>query len=361
MQKVTKRWEDLEDHIERALLEVNVSKNKSSTTPEKLHYLMSEMKKLTQLRNQATGLEKARAWRRILRVKRIHWDLIIEDKNTPTKQDTRRMEFLNRFTADLQLLKRDYEEATDKAKIGFSHCLIDAFLFYNEVAGEFLQGMPEYQTILHEVITVMDKIKKQSFEFLKNLYEATNGETNVEKSISRIVNDSKLDESLTKDVLYYLLENRLIEQRSSGGNVSITHEGSKAVSQPDKLTHYFSPVNITFIGRDMISSQIQQSSPGATQELVINSDEKEKILKEIEALKGAIEQNSIGQRQRSEIDIQITTIQEQLKSSMPNRRIISEYGKSIRTIIEGALGGIGTQIMLIKAPTLLSIIQHYFS
>lgn len=367
-----KSWEDLENRIERTLLKLEVSLDSTKNPFEVSNYVYSELDRLHKLRTKAAGLEKVRLTKKYLEVLDVYASYVLAFKDLPTLQDkemyqTSSRDLFSRAKSEIELINRDFEESTGEAKIGFGDCLIDANLLYIKLAKEHSQRpSPEYHSIFREVVTAINQIKQRSFEFLNKLYESTNGDPALERSVSAIETELGLDKKTVNNILDYLRDKGLIEQKPlDDEKISIMPKGireiKEALAQPDKLTGHFRPilidtVNVINVTGDITTSQIQQASSGATQKLIISSDKKEKIIKEIESLKKAIEQYSIQQEQRSEINAEIRTIQEQLKSPKPKFKIISECGRSMRNVLEGALGSTIAAGLLAKAPTLLSII-----
>lgn len=206
----------------------------------------------------------------------------------------------------------------------------------------------------------LEEKKAKRLQFLYNLHELTGGSEFKVINMFDIGNSLGLDRRTTADIAQYLRQEGLLEFSTVGGGIQITHFGirevEEAMSNPQQPTQYFPPaINVISVGQ-MTNSQIVQASPGATQELIISPDQREELLKEIESLKKVIEQYSIEQEQILEINAEIKTIEEQLKSPRPKRKIIYECGKSIRNVLEGALGSAMATKLLTRLPTLWSMI-----
>jgi len=164
------------------------------------------------------------------------------------------------------------------------------------------------------------------------------------------------DRDLTANIGYYLKGERLIEFQALGGIIGISHWGVREVeeslSNPDRPTYHFPPVNIISIGQ-MIGSQIQQASPEATQVIAIGENRFEELKEVIQSLKESIDQLSLEAQQKSDLQAEIQTIEAQLSASKPKATIITECLGSIRRILEGAAGSIFASKLLTKIVALL--------
>lgn len=344
-----KSWEDLEDRVERTILKLEVSLDSTNTPIEVSKYVYSELPTLHNLRIKAKGTEKVRWTKNHIYILDVYTSYIIALKDSKLDQDRKIyqnscIELFNRIKPELNSVKNDFEQATGEAKVGLGDCLIDAYLLYLKLAKACWQKpSPEYHSIFLEVITAIDIIKKQSFEFLSKLYESTNGNPDLESDISGIVRDLKLDKNSIDNVLDYLRNRRLIEQKSRDGEkVSITPEGIYVIN------------NVINVSGDMVSSQIQQDSPGATQVVTIGEEKYVELKKVIQSLKESIDKLSLQPQQRSELEAEIITIETQMSSPKPKSTIIAECLKSIRNILEGAASGIIVSGLLNKITSLLA-------
>lgn len=208
-----------------------------------------------------------------------------------------------------------------------------------------------------KIITLEEK-KTKRLQFLHRLYELTEGSEFKYFNMLDIGSELDLDRKLTSDIAYYLRQEGLIEFRAIGGMIGITHRGirevEKALSNPNKPTHYFPPaVNIISIGQ-MTNSHIQQASPGATQVVNIGPDKYEQLKQVVYSLKESIDNLSLQPQQRSELEVEIITIETQMSSPKPKSTIIAECLKSIRNILEGAASGIIASGLLNKIASLLA-------
>ena len=203
------------------------------------------------------------------------------------------------------------------------------------------------------------EIQKKRFLFLHRLYELNNG-----MALGKYIQDAYLigselgfDKDLTRKILYYLKWGRLIEL-GAGNIITITHEGVKVVQEallnPEQPTQYFPPtINIISI-EQMVNSQVQQASPGATQVVTISLDKNEELKQIIQLLKESIDKLSLQPQQKLELEAEIITIETQMSSPKPKSTIIAECLKSIRNILEGVASGMIASGLLNKIASLLA-------
>ena len=116
----------------------------------------------------------------------------------------------------------------------------------------------------------IEELKAKRFQFLKKLYDKSDGDTLKICDIYSLGETLGFDKKTNDKITQYLIHEGLIKWELKGA-VSITHAGlcevEEALSNPDKSTEHFPPVNIISIGSigQMISSQIQQAGDLATQ------------------------------------------------------------------------------------------------
>ncbi len=189
----------------------------------------------------------------------------------------------------------------------------------------------------------IDKVKelqRKRFEFLKRLYELSKGDMYFEGDMFIVGQELGLDKPTTFTVTDYLSDEGLLKYTALGGLIGITHAGikevEKATAHPDKETEHFLPINVIQIGT-MTNSQIQQGSPGATQVVTINESEKKKLEKIIQSLKEQINELELNPQERDDLEVDISTMETQMRSSSPKKSIIIE---ALKAILAGAAGSL---------------------
>jgi hypothetical protein len=89
----------------------------------------------------------------------------------------------------------------------------------------------------------------------------------------------------------------------------------------------------------MINSVVQQGSPGATQNVTMKIDEAKAAIAAIEANSGNL---GLPADKLSDLQSDLATITAQLAKAMPSPSIVTEAARSVRNIVEGAVGGMIT-------------------
>lgn len=204
----------------------------------------------------------------------------------------------------------------------------------------------------------IEETKKKRFQFLRRLYEETEGSKFNRVDSYQVGEKHGFDRDLTDKITQYLNDENLI--KFVGLNTSlieITHEGvrevEEALSNPDAPTTHFPPLNI-IIG-PVINSPIQQGSPQATQEVIIGEDKCEELKGLLQSLKESIDKLGLEAQAKSDLQADIQTIEAQMSSSKPKLTIITECVGSIRNILEGAAGNVLASLLLNKINVLCGL------
>ncbi len=156
----------------------------------------------------------------------------------------------------------------------------------------------------------------------------------------------------TELVVQYLEGKKLLKFEGLGGYYSITHHGvvqvEDALSNRDQSTHYFPPVvNIMNFHGQVSHAAFQQGTHDSTQTASFTTQQQDlcSILNEI---KQSIDALGLDMQQQSDIRAEIGTIEAQLTSSKPKYSVITECLKSLRNILEGAVGSLIASGILAK-------------
>lgn len=106
---------------------------------------------------------------------------------------------------------------------------------------------------------------------------------------------------------------------------------------------------------EMNNSQIQQGAYSSSQEMSVSHENTlDEIGDFLSELRDMIEEESVGEPQRSDLEAEITTAEAQLSSSTPNPGILKETLDSIRSIIEGVGGNLLSSGIVEHVPALIS-------
>lgn len=195
--------------------------------------------------------------------------------------------------------------------------------------------------------------KELRYLFLQRLYELTNGSELKRIPKDDVAKDFKVSPQETCDIWQYLKGEHLADPVNM--NVSITHAGvveiERALSEPDKPTQYFPPVNIINVNQ-MHGSVIQQGTTNSTQTVQLTNAEKIKINEFINKLKNDLP--GLALNANSEISADIATIEAQVSCERPKAGIIRESLLSIKRVLEGAAGTILAEQLLRSIPALIA-------
>jgi len=88
----------------------------------------------------------------------------------------------------------------------------------------------------------------------------------------------------------------------------------------------------------MINSQIQQGTQNSSQIFTLKSDENATFEKLVQRLREEAATISLSPEDRKDLDFQIITLENQVKSTRKNKGIISGAIETMTTIIQGAAG-----------------------
>ncbi len=206
-------------------------------------------------------------------------------------------------------------------------------------------------------MTKIEELRKARFQFLNLLYEKTGGDKFSHQNMHELGKELGFEQKLTDTVTQYLEGERLLEYTEMGGGIGITHYGVKeveaALSNPEKPTHYFPPVNIININ-NMVGSNIQQGTSHSNQSGNIKLQNIPDINKFINKLKDDLSSISLPPDDKDEIETDIATIESQTESKRPKPNIIKESLNSIKRILEGASGSILAQQLLHNLPAIIN-------
>jgi hypothetical protein len=207
-----------------------------------------------------------------------------------------------------------------------------------------------------KILTTMRK----RYQLLKALYEKTNHDPSV------WIDDSELQKDVGLTPQEYT---PMILELHSRGLVKCTHESAtidfpgireveRLETNPDQRGSYFPSINVMFVGQ-ISHSQIQQGSHHSTQSMQLTQNDFNSLLPfliRLEQNLGALQLSGETERQAR---ADIATVQTQATAPRPNHTIVKESLKSLRTILEGAIGNaVGTGVAALATPLLQQLIEY---
>jgi hypothetical protein len=201
----------------------------------------------------------------------------------------------------------------------------------------------------------LNEIKRKRFQALNYIYEKTGG-NEYKLFETRQLADLGLTGPEIENILQYLEGENLIKDEAQGEIVTITHWGvvqvEKALSNPEKPTQYFPPVNIITI-HSMVNSQIQQGTHHSNQTGAFSSESHHELNEFINLFKQSLTELQLKPDDHAEVQSEVATIEAQLASSRPKSGIIKESLKTLRNVLEGATGSLLATELLQKIAELL--------
>lgn len=188
--------------------------------------------------------------------------------------------------------------------------------------------------------------KKQRFQFLEKLYEVTNGSSSGIVMMYELGKELKFDRNITSSIVEYLTGELLVELRTLGGGISITHNGileiETAMENPNVPTEHFPAINIINI-ENMNSSSIQQGTINSKQIVEFKSENISSLKEIIQHLENIKHEIQISNEAKQEFIAELETLKSQSNSPKPKHLIITESLKTVRNLMEGVAAGAMTQ------------------
>jgi hypothetical protein len=116
-----------------------------------------------------------------------------------------------------------------------------------------------------------------------------------------------------------------------------TEEKQAAKATPQNITNYFGPVQ---------SALVQQGNAQANQIVSIAHVDVAALTTLTEKLASAIPKLSLDDSKAAEANAELATLRSQIASPNPKKTIVAESLKSLRSILEGAGGGVAAQLLI---------------
>ena len=133
------------------------------------------------------------------------------------------------------------------------------------------------------------------------------------------------------------IRNKIIDWTFELEQQSILGEGMSFSNEEKTKAHQTTYQFTNNIG-SMHNSQLQQDSAYATQSLNVTETNTTELKKFVEELKNSMDSLKLAQEQSQELNEHIIILESQAKSAKPNSVIIKESGRTVRNLIEGAMG-----------------------
>jgi len=186
--------------------------------------------------------------------------------------------------------------------------------------------------------------------FMRWLYDTMDGATD-DIAESRLFQQTPAgagisDEDL-RNALHYLEGQYLIKCHWSMGeappSVQLLHPGvvevEQAISAPDRSTEHFVPmVSVFHVAGSIVNSQVSAASPGSQQTGTFNNGAS--VREFLDAAVLLVQELNLGGEVEQDLLADIGSMERELDRPEPRQGVIREFGKSVRTVLEGAIGGL---------------------
>jgi hypothetical protein len=196
----------------------------------------------------------------------------------------------------------------------------------------------------------IEEKKKSRFTFLKKLHELSDGNERTCFNMFAIGETFGFDRELTVNIINYLENTGLIKWRGSG-DISISRDGfieiEAALSQPDKPTKHFAPVDTIIPAGAAKDAQNRENRPG-TQEVLVSNAACERVQALILLLKESIDT----------LNLEPEKIEAQMTSSQPKTTVLAPCLDSIQEILKGKAGSTCASKLLMKLEPVYVQITH---
>jgi predicted nucleotidyltransferase len=239
-------------------------------------------------------------------------------------------------------------------KLGRATFIVDARI------GEEVQRLFDEKNVLYTATRIwstksraqivdMKDLKKRRFDFLRTLYEETDGDTwDMNHTVADISEMLRFSSDEAEKIARYLHDEGLIEIMDKDLHLRILHAGIReiegALSHPDKPTVHFPATDIiNFNSREAIQlrvkeAQIAQLSPEGMRLDGLNDDDYRAITDDFVRIKERIGQLKLPSKQETDLRTKIEMIETQTKSVKSEREIIKASFDSMKKTLEAGTG-----------------------
>jgi hypothetical protein len=236
---------------------------------------------------------------------------------------------------------------------------------YIEVKGSYLSLTPEMEkkryTKEGEKMNceyTIEQRKAARFIMLEKIYNEAGGTENSIFDIYEIGEELNFTTELTLTTADYLVGERLIEYKTVGGYVGITHNGIKeyeqAVKKPEQESKYFpAPNRIQYIlnVEKIVNSNIQMGTTNSSQVLNVN-DKYNEILAWVKKLEDEIRNNNDTELlEKLKEDIEF--IKNNIATGKPDKKYIGTALNMIKSVLTGIIANAAYQGLLQILPSLI--------
>lgn len=199
--------------------------------------------------------------------------------------------------------------------------------------------------------TPLDEKRRRRLLFMRRLYQLTDGSRLAGVNMWELGAELGWDRGDVDNVVEYLEGEGLLEYVAMGGEIGITHMGvvevEQTLSDPEQGTvHFPAAVNIIHI-EQMHGSQIQQGNVGSSQEGHFVSEDTSQSLRDLlVALRADLGNILLDDDDRSELEAELGTVEQQLGSSRPKAGTIRASIERVGQLLGKATTATGSAVQL---------------
>jgi hypothetical protein len=203
--------------------------------------------------------------------------------------------------------------------------------------------------------------RRQRFEFMNKLYEATDGDDRKLVSAEDVAGQLEFEENDARLAIQYLDGEGLLKIESLDWYLRITHLGvvevESALQNPEKPTVHFPPVqNIIHIGT-MTNSVIQQGSANSPQAVTLGDPNLQTVKEFLDAVRSQVSNLPLTAEEKQEAISDIATAAAQIDSPKPKRDILRSSLGALITILKGVSTSVVSREISAHLPAIETFIR----
>jgi len=185
------------------------------------------------------------------------------------------------------------------------------------------------------------------YRFLESVHDTTDGDRFRPTNVAEVAAVVGLSKEAAEGIAQFLVDEGLLKWHSFAGFIVITHAGRKEVEQarrePAEPTQHFLPANYIHI-EHMSGSQLQQGTTGSVQHMsqTLTPDQSEVLTRWLDAVRAA--ELGVAAEVQAEVDVQLATIDAQMKSARPLASIVRGAGQAVVEILKSASAGAAIEL-----------------
>jgi hypothetical protein len=220
---------------------------------------------------------------------------------------------------------------------------------------------PPIETDEAEMNPLVQRKKRQRFEFMKMLYEVTNGNEHAFVNALEIGNELGFERSDILLTTQYLDGEGLLKQVTLDYRVGITHLGvvevESALENPDRPTVHFPPAQNIIHIQTMTNSVIQQGVVDGSQSVSLTNEDNQLIRDFLEVVSKCLPSLPVTDADREQAHAEVETTKSQLSSPKPRPEIIKGSLQALLSILGKVSASVLTSDITSHLPAIEAFIR----